>query len=86
MNRILILSEKQSDLSDLILKTCADSELRAPDKPFDTAAFDALCLLGGNVQKPITYPSPVRACIEKFRASGKPVFAEFVEAIGFRFL
>ena len=82
MNRILILSEKPSDLSDLILKNCKGSELRAPDKPFDGADFDALCLLSGNREHPITYPSPVRACIERFRATGKPVFAEFVEAIG----
>ena len=82
MNRILILSEKPSDLSDLILKNCKGSEFRAPDKPFDGADFDALCLLSGNREHPITYPSPVRACIERFRATGKPVFAEFVEAIG----
>ena len=82
MNRILILSEKPSDLSALILKNCVGAELRTPDKPFDTAEWGALCLLGGNVQRPITYPAPVRACIEKFRATGKPVFAEFVEAIG----
>ena len=82
MNRILILSEGPSDLSDLILKSCAGSELRAPDAPFDIKEFDALCLLCGNREKPITYPSPVRACIEAFRATGKPVFAEFVEAIG----
>ena len=82
MNRILILSEKPSDLSDLILKNCKDSELRAPDIPFDGADFDALCLLSGNREIPLTYPSPVRACIEKFRATGKPVFAEFVEALG----
>ena len=82
MNRILILSEKESDLSRLILKTCPESVLRAPDAPFDTKEFDALCLLCGNREKPITYPSPVRACIEAFRATGKPVFAEFVEAIG----
>ena len=82
MNRILILSEKQSDLSDLILRSCAGSELRAPDEIFDTEAFDALCLLCGNREKPFTYPSPVRACIERMRHAGKPVFAEFVEAIG----
>ena len=82
MNRILVLSTKPSDLSDLILATCAGAELRAPDKPFDAAEFDALCLLGGNEQISITYPSPVRACIEKMRHMGKPVFAEYVEAIG----
>ena len=82
MNRILILSEKPSDLSDLILKNCPGSELRAPHIPFDGADFDALCLLSGNREAPLTYPSPVRACIERFRATGKPVFAEFVEALG----
>ncbi len=82
MNRILVLSTKPSDLSNLILSTCAGAELRAPDKPFDAAEFDALCLLGGNEQISITYPSPVRACIEKMRHMGKPVFAEYVEAIG----
>lgn len=82
MHRILILSENPSDLSELILKNCVGAELRAPDKPFDGADFDALCLLSGNREKPYTYPSPVRACIEKFRTTGKPVFAEFVEAIG----
>ena len=82
MNRILVLSNKPSDLSELILLSCPGSEIRKPDSPFDPYEFDALCLLGGNEEKPAVYDAPVRYAIEKMRELGKPVFAEFVSAIG----
>lgn len=82
MNRILILSRKASDLSALILESCPGSELRTPEKPFDPNEFDALCLIGGNEGTPTVYDAPVRDSIERMRAMGKPVFAEFVSALG----
>ena len=77
MNRILILSSKESDLSNLILSSCTSSELRSPDVPFDPYKYDALCLLGGNSPSPAVYPAPVRAAIEKMRELKKPVFSEY---------
>ena len=82
MNRILILSTKESDLSELILSSCEGSELRCPTQPFKASEFDALCLLGGNEPSPAIYPAPVRAEIEKMRELGKPVFSEYASAIG----
>ena len=82
MNRILILSSKESDLSDLILSSCPSSILRSPEEPFDPYEFDALCLLGGNSPSPAVYPAPVRAAIEQMRKLNKPVFSEYASAIG----
>lgn len=82
MNRILILSSKESDLSEIILSSCEGSELRSPNEPFDTNEFDALCLLGGNEPSPTLFPAPVRCAVEKMRELGKPVFSEYASAIG----
>ena len=82
MNRILILCEQPSDLSAL-LQDCTGAVCYAPesaDIPFDN--FDALCVLGGNGERPLVLSAPVRYEVERMRGAGKPVFCEFVASVG----
>ena len=83
MNRILLLSEPNTDLSTLILNRCPGAvrfDLTAEVVPFEN--FDAVCVLGGTSEKPFIIPAHLRLPIEKMRAAGKPVFCEFVSSIG----
>ncbi len=82
MNRILIITPKESDMSELLLRNCPGSACYAPTSehiPYDT--FDAACLLGGMEQTPWALPAPVRVAIERMREMGKPVFCEFISSI-----
>ena len=83
MNKILVLSESQNDLSQLILRTCIGAEwfsLQAGEIPFEK--FDALCVLGGDREKPLTLTAKIRMQVDKMRQAGKPVFGEFLTSMG----
>ena len=87
MNRILMLSQEASDLSDLILANCPGSALYSPfaqDIPVDD--FDAICVLGGNEDLPLLLPAPLRCAMEAARIAGKPVFTEYIGSIGGSYL
>ena len=82
MNKILILSNTTTDLSELLLAACPGSALYDPSEeeiPFDD--FDALCVLGGTEERPFAIPAPHRMALEAMRAAGKPVFCEFVTSV-----
>ena len=82
MNRILLITEKESDLAGLLQKSCDSVTVMTPDvRCFDIDAYDALCVLGGNTDEGIVLNAPLRVCVEKFRATGKPIFCEFVQSI-----
>ena len=82
MNRILLITEKESDFSNLLQKSCDGVTVMTPDvRFFDIDAYDALCVLGGNTDDGIVLNAPLRVCVEKFRAMGKPIFCEFVQSI-----
>ncbi|MBQ7339039.1 MAG: hypothetical protein IJW40_11390 [Clostridia bacterium] len=83
MNRILILSSTKNDLAALLLRCFTDAAVYAPESeniPF--AAYDALCVLGGDGQAPLILSARVRMAVEEMRRQGKPVFCEFVASIG----
>ena len=87
MNRILILTNEPSDLSDLILAHCPGAAMCSfADAKIPIEDFDALCVLNGNEDKPVILPSSLRIRLEAFRASGKRVFTEFVASIGNTYL
>lgn len=87
MNRILILSNEPSDLSDLILAHCPGAAMCSfTDPALPIEEFDALCILNGNEEKPVILPAPLRMRMEAARAAGKPVFTEFVASIGNTYL
>lgn len=82
MNRILLITEKENDLGNLLQKSCESVTVMTPDvRGFDIDAYDALCVLGGNTDDGIVLNAPLRVCVEKFRATGKPIFCEFVQSI-----
>jgi hypothetical protein len=69
MNRILILSHGESDLSALILRHCTGATF-VPFLRFDevdTDAFDAVAVLGGNGACAYTFPPVQRQRIEAMR-------------------
>ena len=83
MNRILIITEKESDLSRLIKNNCDSVTFIPPTvRNFDTNEYDAVAILGGNTEEGLCLTPPLRLCVEKMRAEGKPVFCEFLRSIG----
>ena len=83
MNRILIISNAASDLSDFILKSCPGSGFVTPAMAEAVMEeYDAVCVLAGNEEGPYQLPAPVRCKLEKMRTLGKPVFTEFVSSVG----
>ena len=84
MNKILILSRGESDLTKLIVDTCPGACLVDYTEPClqETEDYDALAILGGNAEDPLSLHIPMRARVEKMRERGKPVFCEYVRAIG----
>ena len=82
MNRILLITEKESDLSLLIKKSCPDVTVITPEASgLNSDDYDALCILGGNSGRSLSIPAPLRVCVEDFLRQNKPVFSEFVSAI-----
>ena len=83
MNRILIISEKDSDLLRLIKRSCDKVTVISPkEREFDTSEYDAVAILGGNTEEGLCLAPPLRLCVEKMRTEGKPVFCEFLRSIG----
>ena len=75
MNRILIISENDSDLSRLIKRSCDKVTVISPtEREFDTNEYDSIAILGGNTDEGICLAPPLRLCVEKMRTEGKPVF------------
>lgn len=82
MNRILMITNGKSDLSELIHKNCQDvTEISFNETSFSTDEYDALCILGGNNDERTTLSAPLRVCVEKMRETGKPIFTEFITSI-----
>lgn len=82
MNKILMITNGKSDLSELIQKSCPNvTEISYNEKSFFPDDYDALCVLGGNCDGRPTLSAPLRICVEKMRTSGKPVFTEFITSI-----
>ena len=84
MNKILILSHAESDLSALILAHCKGACLARFEElqALDLAGFDALAVLGGNGEKPYAFSAFDRQRIDAFQTAGKPVFFEYVLSCG----
>ena len=67
MNRLLLITEKESDLGNLLQKTCDSvTVISNGEMFFDTDEYDALCILGGNTEDGLTINAPLRMCVEKF--------------------
>lgn len=86
MNKILIITQESSDLSDLILSNCPGAAMYSPFEDVPVEAFDAVCILSGNEDRPVVLPAALRIRVEAAREAGKPVFTEFVASIGHTYL
>ena len=74
MNRILLIEEKENDLGNLLKKTCPGiTVISSEAHSFDPDLYDALCVLGGNTDDGLVLNAPLRMCVEKMCAQGKPV-------------
>ena len=82
MNRILVITDGESDLSLLLQKNCNATVLPLDTVDVDDKAYDALCVLVGNGIYPTNLSAPLHDFMDKMRWAGKPVFCEFVGPIG----
>ena len=82
MNRILVITDEESDLSLLLQKTCDATVVPLDTVDVDDKAFDALCVLVGNGVYPTNLSAPLHDFMDKMRRADKPVFCEFVGPIG----
>ncbi|MBP3422370.1 MAG: hypothetical protein J6K86_01245 [Clostridia bacterium] len=82
MNRILVVTDGDSDLLQLLQKTCDVTVISLDSVDVNPNAYDALCVLVGNNIYPTNLSAPLHDCMEKMRRQGKPVFCEFVGPIG----
>ena len=82
-NKILIISKTKNDMVRTVLSTCPGAVWYTPEEadiPFDK--YDALCILGGDGEHPLTLPAPLRIAAEAMRSQHKPVFCEFLSSFG----
>ena len=83
--KIAVISRGESDFS-AILSKYADVRIFAPEKAEGLENFDAYAILGGLSESPLSLPIDTRLIIEKARKEGKPVFAEWVDSIGYAYI
>ena len=82
MNRLLLIMEHESDLSNLLQRTFDDVTVISNNSHwFDINEYDALCVLGGNTDEGVVLNPSLRLCYDKFRSQGKPIFCEFVLSV-----
>lgn len=84
MNKILVLSVKESDLEKLILENCPGAGVLryvGEDIP-EVENWDALAILGGTEEEPIQLCARLRGRIEQMRSAGKRILTEYIKAIG----
>lgn len=83
MNRILVITEKENDLAELLLKNCDSVTVISNEcLSFSPDDYDALCVIGGNTDEGLILNAKLRDCVEKLLEQGKPTFCEFVGSIG----
>ena len=82
-NKILVVTDEDNDLSNVLVKSCMADTVSFRQLG-DTALekYDALALLAGNSNNPLTLDAVARNKTEKFRAEGGKVFCEFISSIG----
>ncbi len=82
-NRILIVSDKSSDFSDVLLTSFSAQMVSFRQLgDIDLSDYYSVALLAGNSNAPVTLDAAARTGIERFRAAGGKVFSEFISSIG----
>ncbi|MBR2646365.1 MAG: hypothetical protein IKD47_02235 [Clostridia bacterium] len=82
MNRILLITNGDSDFRRLLEAHCNVTVGDLDTVNVDVDAYDAFCVLAGIEDVPINLSAPLHTAMNKFRAQGKPVFCEFMGPIG----
>ena len=84
MSKLLIASRRESVLSGLLAASFDECRLIAPeDIAFeDLDAYDAFAVLGGTDREGLNLLPPSHKALDQQIRKGKPVFAEYVVAIG----
>jgi len=85
MNKLLILSHDESDLSAMLRQVCPQTELYnfCDWRTIDFAAYDAYAFLGGNGEEAELFVPQLRVIFESLRETGKPILAEFIRSVGY---
>lgn len=79
--KIAVITRAESDLLDA-LKQNAEVTVFSPAAATDLDSYDAVAILGGTQEEPLTLPIDTRLAVENARAQGKRVFAEWCTSIG----
>ncbi len=82
MNKIIVITNGESDLLKLLQAHCNVTVVPLNSGAFDVDDFDAMCILAGMENSLLNIPAPLHACMDKMRAQGKPVFCEFIGPVG----
>lgn len=82
MASLLLMCERESDLSRLLAGCFSAFRRVRINEKTDFDACDAIAVLGGTEKRPLSLLPPVRAALEKQRAKGKRVLCEFTCGAG----
>ena len=85
---ILIISERESDLSNILMKSakCRFLSFKEAENE-DLSAFSSIALLCGTEEGiPFTIPAALRIKVDEFAESGKHIFYEWCSSIGYTYL
>lgn len=82
---ILIISDRKSDLSDLLMRSAPCVLLSEKEaEAADLSAYSAIALLYGMLEgRAHVIPAALRAKVERFAESGKPIFCEWCASFGY---
>ena len=83
MNKILVLSDHESDLLTLLCACDLNVLILSPEAAVCPSAddIDALCVLGGHLPSPLILSPQCHCLLDAMRKAGKPVFCEYVGSI-----
>ena len=84
MSKLLVVTERESVLSGLLLRSFAQCDVISVDQVLDTEldSYDAFAILGGTEGEGITLLPVIRKRLDAQIRKGKRFFAEFVRGIG----
>ena len=82
MNKILVVTDGQSDLLELLKASCDVTVAPFDADDYDVESHDALCILAGESEGALNPAAPLQARLCEAREAGKPVFCEFLGSIG----
>lgn len=75
--KIAVISEGNSDFSDILTSFGAELMLPHNASSRDLTAFSACCILGGTFDEPFRPSAALRNQLDIFAQSGKPLFVEY---------